>query len=87
MVGYLVGALSEPATTGGVFDIGGSEVLCYRDIMGIMAEELGLRRRWVIPVPVLTPRLSSYWIQFITPLGHEIGRPPRRGTQEPGSLS
>jgi hypothetical protein len=68
---------------GGVFDIGGSEVLRYRDIMSIMAEELGLRRRWIIPVPVLTPRLSSYWIQFITPLSHEIAKPLAEGLRNP----
>jgi uncharacterized protein YbjT (DUF2867 family) len=79
VIGYIVGALLDPVTTGGVFDIGGPEVLCYRDIMRVMAEELRLRRRWVIPVPVLTPRLSSYWIQFVTPLSHNIARPLAEG--------
>ena len=83
VIGYLAGALSAPETTGGTFDIGGPEVMCYRDIMRIMAEELGLRRRWIIPVPVLTPRLSSYWIQFITPLSHDIGRPLAEGLKNP----
>jgi hypothetical protein len=73
----------ESETTGGVFDIGGPEALCYRDIMSIMAQELGLARRWVIPVPVLTPRLSSYWIQFITPLSHEIAKPLAEGLKNP----
>ncbi len=67
---YLVGAVSVPGTTGEVFDIGGREILTYRDIMRIMAEELGLPRRWIIPVPVLTPWLSSHWIQLITPLSN-----------------
>jgi hypothetical protein len=62
VVTYLAGVLSVPETAGGVFDIGGSETLRYSDIMRVMAEELGLPRRWIIPVPVLTPRLSSYWI-------------------------
>lgn len=83
VVEYLTGALSQPETMGQVFDIGGPEALCYRDIMRIMAEELGLRSRWVIPVPVLTPRLSSYWIQFITPLSHEIARPLAEGLKNP----
>jgi uncharacterized protein YbjT (DUF2867 family) len=83
VIGYLAGALAQPATTGGVFDIGGPEVLCYRDIMNVMAQELGLRRRWVIPVPILTPRLSSYWIQFITPLSHQIARPLAEGLKNP----
>jgi len=58
-------------------------VLCYRDIMRVMAEELGLRRRWIIPVPVLTPRLSSYWIHLITPLSHSIAKPLAEGLRNP----
>lgn len=83
VIGYLAGVLSVPETVGGVFDIGGPEVLCYRDIMQIMADELGLRRRLVIPVPVLTPRLSSYWIQLITPLRNDIARPLAEGLKNP----
>lgn len=84
VIGYLVGTLSVPETTAGVvFDIGGPEVLCYRDIMRVMAEELGLRRRWIIPVPVLTPRLSSYWIHLITPLSHDIAKPLAEGLKNP----
>jgi uncharacterized protein YbjT (DUF2867 family) len=76
---YLAGVLSAPESIGGVFDIGGSETLCYRDIMCIMAEELGLPRRRVIVVPVLTPRLSSYWIHLVTPLSNKIARPLAEG--------
>ncbi len=76
---YLTGVLSVPETTGGVFDIGGSETLCYREIMVIMAQELGLPRRWIVPVPVLSPRLSSYWIQLVTPLSNRIARPLAEG--------
>ncbi len=83
VVGYLVGVLVVPETAGGIFDIGGPDVLCYRDIMSIMAEELGLRRRLVIPVPVLTPRLSSYWIQLITPLSNTIASPLAEGLKNP----
>jgi hypothetical protein len=75
VIGYLVGTLSKPEMAGGTFDIGGPNVLCYRDIMRVMAEELGLRRRWILPVPVLSPRLSSYWIHLITPLSHHIAKP------------
>ena len=83
VIGYLVGLLSRPETRGRVFDIGGPEVLSYLEIMRIMAQELGLRRRWVIPVPVLTPRLSSYWIHLITPLGHDIAKPLAEGLKNP----
>ena len=47
--------------------------------MRVMAEELGLPRRWIIPVPVLSPRLSSYWIHLVTPLSHKIARPLAEG--------
>ena len=83
VINYLVGVLKVPETVGGVFDIGGPEVLCYRDIMRLMAAELGLPPRWIIPVPVLTPRLSSYWIHLITPLGHDIARPLAEGLKNP----
>ncbi len=83
VIGYLAGALAAPETTGEVFDIGGSEVMCYRDIMRIMQEELRLHRRWVIPIPVLTPRLSSYWIHLVTPLSHDIAKPLAEGLKNP----
>jgi uncharacterized protein YbjT (DUF2867 family) len=83
VINYLTGVLDHPETTGQIYDIGGPEVLCYRDIMRIMAEELGLKRRWIIPVPVLTPRLSSYWIHFVTPLSNDIGQPLAEGLKNP----
>jgi uncharacterized protein YbjT (DUF2867 family) len=79
VLAYLVGVLATPGTTGEVFDIGGREILSYRDIMHIMAEELRLRRRWIIPAPFLSPGLSSYWIQLITPLSSRIARPLAEG--------
>ena len=83
VIGYLVGSLSAPETTGSVFDVGGPDVLRYHDIMQVMAEELGLSRRWIIPVPVLTPRLSSYWIHLVTPLSHDIAKPLAEGLKNP----
>ncbi|WP_321476962.1 SDR family oxidoreductase [uncultured Paludibaculum sp.] len=79
VLGYLVGVLAVPECAGSTFDIGGSETLPYRQIMRVMAEELGLPRRWIIPVPVLTPRLSSYWIHLVTPLSSKIARPLAEG--------
>lgn len=79
VVHYLISCLEVPETVGETLDIGGSEVLSYRDIMRIMAEELGLPRRLVIPVPVLTPRLSSLWIHLVTPLSAKIARPLAEG--------
>jgi uncharacterized protein YbjT (DUF2867 family) len=83
VIGYLLGVLSAPETAGRVFDIGGPEVLRYLDIMKIMQEELGLRPRVVIPIPILTPRLSSYWIHLITPLSHHIAKPLAEGLRNP----
>jgi hypothetical protein len=76
---YLVACLSAPATVGSTFDIGGPDILTYRALMDLMAEELGLGRRLVIPVPVLTPRLSSLWIHLVTPVSHRIARPLAEG--------
>lgn len=76
---YLVAALETPATEARTLDIGGPEVCSYSDIMREMAEALHLPRRLVIPVPVLTPRLSSLWIHLITPLHAGIARPLAEG--------
>lgn len=76
---YLVECLETPETVGRTFDVGGVDVLTYREIMQIMAEALGLRRRIIIPMPVLTPRLSSLWIHLVTPISHRIARPLAEG--------
>ena len=72
---YLVTALATPETVGRTLDIGGPDVVSYQRLMEILAEERGLPRRLVIPVPVFTPRLSSFWIHLVTPLSHRIARP------------
>jgi uncharacterized protein YbjT (DUF2867 family)/uncharacterized protein YndB with AHSA1/START domain len=79
VVQYLVDALDREETAGRTLDIGGPDVLSYRELMRIMAEERGLGRRLVLPVPVLTPRLSSLWIHLVTPLSHRIARPLAEG--------
>lgn len=71
----LVDALAAPDAAGRVLEIGGPEVLTYRRMMEIYAEEAGLRRRLVIPVPVLTPSLSSWWVGLVTPLPRSLARP------------
>ncbi len=79
VLGYLTDCLEVPETAGKILDIGGSEIGTYRDLMRIMAEERGLPRRWIIPVPVLTPRLSSLWIHLVTPVSAKIARPLAEG--------
>jgi uncharacterized protein YbjT (DUF2867 family) len=76
---YLVGALETEETTGRALDIGGPEVFSYRELMQIMARALGLPRRIILPVPVLTPRLSSLWIHLVTPLSKRIAQPLAEG--------
>jgi hypothetical protein len=65
--------LEKPVT--GIFDIGGPEILSYADMMQKFAKISGLRRRWIIEVPVLTPKLSSLWIGFVTPVPTSLARP------------
>ncbi len=76
---YLVASLEVSETIGRTLDIGGPDVVTYRELMDLTAEELGLPRRWVLPVPVLTPWLSSLWIHLVTPLSHRIARPLTEG--------
>lgn len=67
VIQYLVGCLSVPETAGHDFDIGGPDIITYRELMMIYARVRGLRRL-IISVPVLTPHLSSYWINLMTPV-------------------
>ena len=74
LVRYLVGTVSLDMDESRVFEIGGTDVVTYRDMILDFAKERGLTRR-VIGVPVLTPRLSSYWVNLVTPLPASIARP------------
>lgn len=75
VVRYLVEVLEVEETAGRVLEIGGPEVLSYREMMAIYAHEAGLRKRLIIPVPVLSPRLSSHWVGLVTPLPRSLARP------------
>jgi uncharacterized protein YbjT (DUF2867 family) len=85
---YLTDALEHPELTG-VVEIGGPDILSYGDMMRTYARLRGLRRL-MIPVPVLTPRLSSYWVNLISPVPAGIARPLIEGlrnevvVREPG---
>ena len=72
---YLVAVLERPETSGKVLEIGGPDVLTYRDMMDRYAAIAGLRRRLIIGVPLLTPRLSSHWINLVTSLPYGLARP------------
>lgn len=76
---YLVACLQVPETSGRTLDIGGPEVVTYRQLMDMMSDALRIRRRLILPVPVLTPRLSSLWIHLVTPISQRIARPLAEG--------
>ena len=68
---YLVGALDTPASQGLTIEIGGKNTTTYKGLMLGYAEQRGLRRL-LLAVPVLTPRLSSYWVHWLTPIPSDI---------------
>jgi len=67
-VDLLVAAITTPEPIEGIFDVGGKDVVTYANMMEIFAKVAGLRRRILLPVPFLTPRLSSHWIGLVTPV-------------------
>lgn len=80
---WLVRCLDEPRTTGKTYEAGGDGVRTYKQLMHTMAQALGLRKRIIIPVPVLTPELSSRWIGLVTPVTARIARPLAEGLRNP----
>ncbi len=72
---YLVAAAGLPPEVNRAFDVGGPDVLTYADMMRRYAVVAGLPRRLIVPVPVLTPGLSSHWVGLITPVPASIARP------------
>ncbi|MBN8554856.1 MAG: DUF2867 domain-containing protein [Deltaproteobacteria bacterium] len=77
---YLVESLELPESTGKIFEIGGTTKLSYGDMIKSYARQRGLKR-FLIHVPVLTPRLSSLWVNFITPIPVQIARPLIEGVR------
>jgi len=73
VIAYLTEALELPVEQSAVFEIGGPDQVSYGEIMQEYARQCGLRR-WMIPVPFLTPRLSSLWLGLVTPIYARIGR-------------
>ncbi len=72
---YLAGAATMPDDIDQAFDVGGPDVLTYREMMRRHATVSGLRRRIIVPAPVLTPGLSSHWVGLVTPVPASIARP------------
>lgn len=72
---YLVATASLPPEVSRTFDIGGPDVLTYRAMMQRYAAVAGLPPRRIVPVPVLSPSLSSHWVGLVTPVPSSIARP------------
>jgi uncharacterized protein YbjT (DUF2867 family) len=75
VLAYLIGCLLNPETAGQRFDIGGPEILTSREMMIQYAEARGLAKRTIVSVPLLTPRLSAYWVDLVTPVPSGIAHP------------
>ena len=75
---YLVAALETPQSKNKIVEIGGQDILTYREMMLIYARLRGLRR-YIIPIPLLTPHLSSYWVHLVTPIPSNIAHPLIKG--------
>ncbi len=74
VVAYLAGCLTDERTAGQTYDIGGPEVITYRDMMERFAR-LEDKHLLIIPVPVLTPKLSSYWVALFSPVPPSVSMP------------
>jgi hypothetical protein len=72
---YLVGSAAMPAEVNRGFDIGGPDVLTYREMMQRYAAVAGLAPRRIVTLPLLTPSLSSHWVGLVTPVPSSIARP------------
>ena len=79
VITYLIGCLENDETIGQTYDIGGPDILTYRDLLDIYAEEARLPKRLIIPVPVLTPTLSALWIHLVSPVPKSIALPLTEG--------
>lgn len=74
VVRYLAGVIGRPEAYGRVFEIGGPEQMTYLEMLQVAAEVSAGRRVPIVRVPVLTPRLSSYWLAFVTDIDVTTGR-------------
>ncbi len=82
VVRYLVGVAGLEQAYGERLDVGGPEVMTYREMMERIARVLG-RHPLIVEVPVLTPRLSSLWLHLVTPVQASVARPLVEGMRSP----
>jgi uncharacterized protein YbjT (DUF2867 family) len=82
VVAYLAGVCGLEAAYGRSFDVAGPEVMTYREMIERIARLRGKRLR-IVEVPVLTPRLSSWWLHLVTPVNASVARPLIDGLRTP----
>lgn len=82
VISYLAGVLTAPETAGGTYEIGGPEVLTYREMLERTAAALG-HRVFILPVPVLSPTLSAYWVDLVTDVPRSVAHPLIEGLKNP----
>jgi uncharacterized protein YbjT (DUF2867 family) len=75
VIDYLVGCLMNSDTADKTFDIGGPEILTYKTMMHKYAEVRGIAKRLIIDIPLLTPTLSAYWVDLVTPIPSGVAHP------------
>jgi uncharacterized protein YbjT (DUF2867 family) len=83
VVAYLAAAPDVADSEGREVQIGGADVLSYGEMLDLMADALGVRRRPRVPVPLITPWLSSLWIGLVTPVDVGVARPLVEGLSTP----
>ncbi|WP_251329415.1 NAD(P)H-binding protein [Haloplanus pelagicus] len=81
-VAYLIGVLDVEETRGGIYDIGAPEVWSYKSLLQLTAEEKG-KRVFIVPVPVMSPGLSSHWLRLTTDVQYAIARPLAESMRNP----
>jgi uncharacterized protein YbjT (DUF2867 family) len=81
-VRYLAGVAGREEAFGETYDVGGPEVMTYREMIERIARLRG-KRRLIVEVPVLTPFLSSLWLHLVTPVGASVARPLVEGLRNP----
>ena len=79
---YLAGVCGDARTYGEAYDVGGPEVMTYRQMIERIAHLLGRKPR-IVEVPVLTPYLSSLWLDLVTPVNASVARPLVEGLRNP----
>ena len=82
VVRYLAGLCGLEKAFGASFDAGGPEVMTYREMIERIARLRG-RHPLIVEVPVLSPRLSSYWLHLVTPVNAQMARPLIEGLRNP----